>query len=507
VILDQFGNPIRSSPDAKAREWAASRWESAETTRLNKHHWSHASGNTINADLRDKLSELWKRVAYEVANNPIIAGMVATHQTDMVGKHGPTLDVITSDDDRADAYASALEDVWRDWWASPDINGQLSGPDLLAQWVYMLWHTGEFLGQIVTDRSRFNRDPVKARIYSLHPRKLSTPPGAFSASTRIDLGVETNRTGGPAYYWIDDSADTAFSLNRENWRRMASRNVIHQFLVNEPGQLRGIPFIASVLNTCADLREHDYQVLQAAKNAAKMGIILTATKDDVDTIVVNESVELEGGLMTTAPPGWGAALMDPKQPSTNYVDFRRERMADMGRPANMPVNVVRLDSSKHNFSSARFDAQLYARSNVRLQGWLERNTLNRLLVEVVEREAVLAGELNGERPKRVEFNWTWPPPLYRAGDPMKEARAAEIRLRAGISTLSDELAEAGRHFETHLKQLRREAEKARAMGLTLPTQSDGSAESAITQLFHRAIDEFADRVSDQAEEPEGVGHA
>lgn len=492
MILDQFGNPIRDTTDAKARQWSQRRWEAAEDTRLNKAHWSNANGNTINDDLRQHRQTLLRRTAYEIANNPLIVGMVETHKVDLIGAHGPTLQVVTGDDDPNDRYAQQAEQIWRDWAEMPDINGQLSLADMLRQWVHMLWHTGDYLAQMVTDPAA--PGPVRMRLHSLHPRRLATPPGKFRQSDRIDQGIEFTKTGKPRFYWIDDSFDSMGVVRLNDFRRMRASNVIHQYRIDEPGQRRGVPWLASGLQTIADLRDFDAQVLDAARQAADNGVILSATGDQVEPIMVNESVEFERRRIVTAPPGWTPHQMKPEQPATGYVEYRKERHRDLGRPANMPALITRLDSSDHNFSSARFDGQMYARANGEKQGWISRNALNRTFMTVI-REAELAGAITTQRPRSLELHWIWPPPLYRAGDPQKEAKAAEVRLANRLSSLQDELAESGKTLESHLQQLKREADKARELGITLPQPNQQNR--AIAELFERAIEEYQENQEDE----------
>ncbi len=74
--------------------------------------------------------------------------------------------------------------------------------------------------------------------------------------------------------------------------------------------------------------------------------------------------------ITRIPPGWQAQSMATSHPSANNTDFRKERSRDLGRPAGMPLMQIRLDSSGHNYSSARFDAQIYQNANRVIQGSL-----------------------------------------------------------------------------------------------------------------------------------------
>ncbi len=65
--------------------------------------------------------------------------------------------------------------------------------------------------------------------------------------------------------------------------------------------------------------------------------------------------------------------LQTSHPNAQNSEFRKERSRDLGRPAGMPLMQIRLDSSGHNYSSARFDAQTYQKANRIIQGSLGRH--------------------------------------------------------------------------------------------------------------------------------------
>jgi capsid protein len=52
-------------------------------------------------------------------------------------------------------------------------------------------------------------------------------------------------------------------------------------------------------------------------------------------------------------------------------------------------------------------------------------------------------------------------------DPVKEAKAAQLRMQIGLSTLEDECASQGLDWEEVLEQLAREKAKITELGLTI----------------------------------------
>lgn len=465
-ILDASGRPFprQAPPPTSLRGWQAARVD-----RLNQAHWQHAHGMPINEDLRRDLQTLCTFCEFEAQNNPMVAGVIATHANDVVGPDGPTLQIHSDND----AYNTALEQIHEEWFAMPDFLGQLSGADMLKLDVRLKWTRGEYLEQFVDAGPDWM---IGLRLHAIAPRRLSTPPGRMLDT---QLGISLDKFGRPLAYWIEDIDERSpFGwTGRYIDPAPGPADIIHGFERLEPGQVRGVPLLASALDCIADLRDYDAQVLDAARNAADYGVYFYTDHPNLDPIIVNESIEIERRMATTAPPGWKPSMVQATQPTTNYVEFRSERQRDIGRPVGMPLMSIRLDSSQHSYSSARFDGQVYQRGCVSIRSQLEREKLNRCL-DLLAREAEMAG-LIPPRPRRVKYAWTWMP--FPHVDPAREMLAAQLRLQTGISSLSDEIAATGGNIETLAAKRKRDAEVLAAAGFTY-TISQGGIQTITSEL-------------------------
>lgn len=434
------------------------RWEAAQTDRLNSAHWKNVGEvnlNTINADLAFDLPTLRSRCIYEAQNNPFVEGVIETHSTDVVGAGGPKLQV-QSDSDK---YNRGLEQIWADWFSMPDINGVLSGPEMLRLWVRQLWTCGEYLSQIVTDPAASG--PVAMRLLDLHPARLISPPWTAADPFTV-LGIRRTREGKPLEYFISDPLPFgAFTLSYGNFTSFDPRYILHEFKVVEPGQARGIPWLAPALPTISDLRDFDTQVLDAARAAADWSVYLYSDHPDAPFFNANESTQIERRTVSTLPPGWRPSEVKSEHPAQNYLDFRKERQREIGRPVGMPLMTVRLGSEDHNYSSARYDGKVYWRSLDVVQSGIGSKALTRL-AKLVAQEAELAGALP-KRPANARFDWTWQPPVK--GDPEKEYEAYLAALEIGAMDLSDVAAEQGTDLETLIAKRKRTAEMLTVAGL------------------------------------------
>lgn len=455
--LPQLRREERGQEPLRPDELRTRRWDAAKTDRFNKAHWQQVSGQTINLDLDAHLESLRTRCEYEASTNSILEGIINTHVTDLVGEEGPTLQVISADTE----YNDRVEREWFNWWAMPDAAGKLSGVELLDLWVRTLWTNGEILAQIISVPAA--NGPVKFRVHNLAPRRLGQPTSQ-AASPDIVMGVRRDRLNRPLGYFIDQTPEGILTGSLFNFQEIPARDILHEFVSLEAGQARGVPWLATVLQDAADLRDYDIQVMDAARAAADTGVYIYTNHPDANFVEVNEEADIPRRSMATLPPGYQPMQLNPQQPSTQYKDFHDEKIRQLGRPQGMPLMTVKLDSREHNYSSARFDGQIYDLANKKKRKWLSRTVLNRLVFLLI-RELEAGGKI-GPRPENMRLEWSWPPRPHV--DPLKEEKAISERLSNQTSTLREECAAKNRDWEEVLKQLAIEKKRREELGLPEP---------------------------------------
>lgn len=440
------------------------RWESAETSRLNSAAWSKASDASINRDIESEAKTLRARSIYELSNNATVKGVIETQVIDIVGSAGPTLQIQSEDP----VWNDAVEQVWNDWWAKAELTGRMSGPETLRVNIRTLWPCGEFLEQIVVDDAA--KTPLKTRIQLIHPRRLdSSPFGPRPAGDERSIaGIRIARDGRPLGYTIVDGFDDVGYTAVGSAREIPPSDIIHWFRYDEPDQVRGVSWLAPVLQEVNDLRQFDVATLDAARMFADFAVGIYSDNPEIAPVTLDagQTSSWKRRQINALPPGWKPIDLSPNQPTTQYKQFRHEKLRAIGRAVNMPLMTVLLDSGDHNYSSARFDAQVYWRGNQVIQAALTDAKLNRLLpVILAEARLVAAGgrtgipiRLAGDQPLGWWPKWTWPVPPHV--DPNREAQADESRLKQGTTTKADICARNGSDFETVESQRDREERAA-----------------------------------------------
>ncbi len=459
-------------------------FESAETTRLNQAHWERATDESINAWLAEHLPRIRARAAYEARQNGTVLGVINTHADDIVGPDGPTLQVISDDD----TYNDALEQVWREWFAAPTHRPNISGAAWLKLRIRSLWKNGEFLDQIITDP---NADgPIAMRIRPIHPRRLASPADK-AGDPNTFMGIRFDALGRPAAYCISNPLPLGQRGTKvDDYATIPPDLIIHEFIAEEEDQARGIPWLNTGLQPSADLRDYDDQVQDAARQIADQSALLYTDHPDAKIWEQPEQTTIERRTIKMVPPGWKPFVYQATMPPVQYPDYRSERLREVGRPQGMPLLMIRLDSSKHNYSSARLDTQTYARAVAGIQLWLSGSehsygTLNRL-VDLIAAEARFKIAALRRKPERISYRWTWPARPHV--DPSKEALAEATSLENQTLSLTDACASRGIDVETHIETLARERKLLEAAGLPLPPRLDKSSQPSARDQLQKTVD-------------------
>jgi hypothetical protein len=139
-------------------------------------------------------------------------------------------------------------------------------------------------------------------------------------------------------------------------------------------------------------------------------------------------------MMTSLPDGWDVMQMRAEHPTATYDSFHDQLINEQARPANMPKNNAKCDSSQYNNASGRLDHKTYYKAIRIDQEACERLVLNRLL-RVWVREAALAGVIPAALAREeidLPHQWFWDG--QELLDP-REANATDVGLKNGSLTM------------------------------------------------------------------------
>lgn len=361
---------------------------------------------SINDDLARDLPRMMAECAHAYATNPIFEGVCNTYTQDVVGPNGPTLQIVCDDA----IFAERVEEAWKIVFNRPDPTGRMSGVENAKMWVRLLLNAGSFLN--------INRSVPRGRGLpdfgwsTIHPRRLVTPM-EFIGDEDVAFGVKMDRIGRPETYYLDrPQRFGGNTLLGNSYQQFPAEMVQHRYFAVEPEQLQGYPMMNSTLRTLEEIVELDGATIEAAQSAAHHAWWLHSSdpKKVIDPDPIgSDTYQLQRGAVNIAPIGWTPTGLPASQPNPEAIQYRNLRLAELGRPINMPLLIVLLSVNEATFSSAQFAGSLY-RDGIRgVQVYLERETLNELLEQVIT-DLVIRGEV--KRPRKYQKVWTHNVPPY-----------------------------------------------------------------------------------------------
>ena len=465
-ILDAQGNRMpmpRRQTDMRAY------LDVSYTHEENAEHWGWARHGDANSNLSTrKRFDARRRARYETQNNNFLLGLVDTIATDVVGP-GPKLEMLsenTEDNQR-------IERDWEMWTRAIDL------PNKLWTMARAKVVDGEVFG-LALFREAVDHE-VKLDLQVIESDQCGNPMGAPDNQEQYD-GIRQDNRGFPIEYYLYDLHPYSLyifpveGVLTGQW--YSPERIIHLFKQGRPGQLRGVTELAACLPISAVWRRYVLATTISAENVANVAMALkTNTSAEIEFQPLDPLTTFPHprNQMWTVPEGWEPYQIKAEQPTDTFEQFDRCLKLDMARSLGMPATIGLLNSSDYNYASARVDHVPYKRmiDTVRQSQFelrcLEKifNIWIRLYVDAEDNFAISTSDVFREYPHR----WAWPP--HEHFDPAKAADATETLMNLGLKTDDDFLYEQAKDPETHYRQLERQAERRKQLGMPMPGVQPG----------------------------------
>ena len=424
-----------------------------------RRHWANADSFSLDGALTDSVREtIRKRARYERLNNSYLAGIAETMGSDLIGT-GPRLQLSAASDE----LNREIESAFHRWSCDISLAAKLRTmrqAKLIDGETFALMFTNPVREGVQLDLRLIEADQVATPLATVKDRN-ETPEGSL-----VD-GLEFDQYGNvTAYQVLKNHPGSNYRNATLEFLRVPSENMFHWFNSIRPAQNRGLSEVAPCLRLFADLRRYTGAVIAAAETAADFAAFIHSNSPaaEVDEVEAFSAMEIEKRTLVTLPEGWNVSQLRAEQPTAQFGDFRRNIIGEIGRCLQIPYAIAALDSSSHNYASARMDSQLY-QVNIRVQREeLEETILDRL-VESWGREAMLAGVIPQRMPGVDDWRWSWVWDGKDHVDPVKEANATQTKLATHTTTLAAEYARQGKNWETELEQRSAEIKRMEELGL------------------------------------------
>lgn len=441
---------LRRDHDAAGRGRGTSGWKTGAT----------AADAEIAADgplLRHRMRDL-------VRNNPMAAQAVQVLVNNIVGT-GIRPRAATGDV----ALNRQVDALWKRWAEGCDQHGHTDFHGLLGLAVREMIEGGDVFAIRRTVRATSPRD-VPLRIELREADHLDAARFDSRADgARISQGIEYDRNGRRAAYWMfaDHPGDTSpvFARRLESTRLPADR-VAHLF-ERQRVQSRGVPWGTPAMRAIRDVDDwQQAELVRKRTEACLVGIVFGADEDQqsiapvVEDASGNRIEQFEPGLIAYARGGKDIKFNQPASTAGVY-EWHRVQLHIIAAGFRVPYALMTGDLSQTSFSSSRVGLNEFRRMVEQLQ-W---QTIIPMFCAPIWRWFVDAAVMAGLLPEGTEIPTEWGPPKFESVNPLQDAQADLLEVRAGFSTLPQQIARRGYDPDEVLAEWAGFAAKSDAAGL------------------------------------------
>lgn len=445
------------------------------------------SSRSVNSDLDGSLVILRSRARSLCANYDYARRFLSLVANNVVGPHGPTLQVraTMSAGQALDTVANeAIEGHWGRWSEVCDVRGQMTLAEMLRVVVKGTARDGEALVRC----ARAKRLPYGLQLQLLEPDRLDESINRrLSNGNVVRLGVEIDSALQPVAFYVKTShpGENFVGAIAPDVERIPAGDLYHLFAHERAEQVRGYTWMHAVLLRTAHLQGFEEAAVVAARiGASKMGFF-TRTGDPTSSDAIKQLADAQdsatGALQMDAQPGefidlpdgYDFKSFDPDYPHQAFGDFVRSCLRGFASGVDVDYASLSNDRSSENYSSIRHGA-LEARDVwVSLQEWLIRSLVKPVYLDWLG-AALLKGDItlpNGKALPAERFGkfadasrfqgrrWAWV-------DPKNDAEAARLLIEAGLESRTALAAAQGRDFSDIAAELAQEKKVLEGAGLS-----------------------------------------
>ena len=488
-------------------------------------NWSPAI-RSADAEILPEKGRLDARARDTLRNDAYVTGGSTLHKDNIVGAQyllnaRPLSKILFGKEDAVweTEFQEEVETLFTLWAESPqnwaDAQRKKTLTDIVRLAVGCHTATGEVLASAewMPDDGR----PFRTGVMMIDADRLSTPSTAnFLLNSNIRGGVEQDKRGAPIAYHIrnahpNDGQFGPFSDKRYTWRRVPARKpwgrqlILHTFDEDRPDQSRGISAMVAALSEMRMTKHFRKTELQRAVIAATYAasiesdlpadaqLAMGATTDGsegnatLDWITeylgqvaeyqkAGNRLHLAGTQIPVFVPGTHLKIQNPGAASPAGDKFEASLLRHIATALNVSYEELSRDFTNTNYSSARAAMMLTWKAmqsrkkkiadttaSFVYRLWLEE-CVNYNLLDTLKRPNIPSfyGGMNAE----AYANCEWIGAGRGQIDPVKETQAAILKIKAGLSTRENEIAQmSGGDWRRVARQIAREMELDRKLNI------------------------------------------
>lgn len=434
---------IFNPPKTKKRNYEGA----SKSKRLGRWFTSNRSAND---EIRMALPTLRDRARDLRRNNPYANKAIQVITSNVIGK-GIRTQIRGENAENTDG---PIEKAWKTWayTTACDFEGR---NDLLGLQRLIMDAVAESGEVLVRRRFDSSKDvPLQFQVLEADFLDTSLTNTSSVNGNNIIQGIEFDSLGRRVGYHIFEThptgIDAAFTLSAGKSNFIPESEILHIYRMERPGQARGVPWLSPVIIRLKDLDDFEDAQLVRQKIAACFTAFVRDINTDVEELDCDDlGDKIEPGIIEFLPPGKTVEFANP--PSVdNYKEFTSQVLHSIAAGVGITYESLTGDLNEVNFSSARMGWIEFHRN---IEGWRQHIMINHFLDPVIK-EFMNVMEILGANTSNI--SWVNTPPRREMIDPTKEVPAIVKSVRAGLTTLSDEILAQGKDPIEQLNQVKKD---------------------------------------------------
>ncbi|WP_353277772.1 phage portal protein [Wolbachia endosymbiont (group A) of Agelastica alni] len=468
MLLKSFKQLFRKPPKPKG-----SAWDGAGSGRRLL-HFQPESGS-INNLLSQSLEHLRSRSRDMVRKNSYAANIIDTIVSNSVGTG------IKPQSKAKDAeFRKRVQELWLRWTNEADSSGVSDFYGLQALVCRSMIEGGECFVRLRT-RKREDGLCVPLQLQVLESEHLDNKSNQTLANGNvIRNGIEFNRLGQREAFFLFREHPGEGSFGESV--RVPANDVLHIYRPLRPGQIRGVPWLSSVLLKLYELDQYDDAELVRKKTAAMFAGFITRLDPEANIMGEGESNEqgvalsgLEPGTMQLLDPGEDIKFSEPSDVGGSYEAFMKQQLRAIAVGIGITYEQLTGDLTGVNYSSIRAGLIEFRRRCAMLQHNVIVFQFCRPVWDRWLELAILSGELDiSEKGAKAAKEVKWIAQGFDWVDPLKDQQAQQMAVRNGFKSRSEVVSELGYDIEEIDQEIAEDQRRASELGLSFDSDVQSS---------------------------------
>ena len=459
--------------------------------------WNPGTGSPT-TDIISDLPQLRARSRDQMRNAPVVVGAVNSSVSHIVGTGlacTPAIDYkrLGLTEEAAEAWCEDTRFRFEVWATSTDcdLSRNLDFYDIQSLAQRTWFESGDAF--VMTPRVERPGRPARLALQLLEADRVCNPDNKPNTDTLID-GIElTEETGEAVAVHVASRHPGDYPFKANKWTNVpirgsksGRRNVLHLFEPLRPGQVRGVPWIAPILEPLKQLNRWTDNELNAAVSSSIFSVFFKMDPEAFDNLFNDKD---QGSLLDTASkdrtklqesgqavnllPGESVETASMNRPNPEFDPFWTAIVRQIGMALEVPYEVLVM----------HFQSSYTAARGALLMAWKffkrKRDLLSKRLCqptyelwltdEVAEGRIAAPGFFANDVVRAAWCKSIWTGDGPGSVDPLKEVGAARERVEMEISTLDAEsMLHDGVDWKTKHAQRAREVAAQKRDGTYIP---------------------------------------